>query len=555
VIPLALEGSVVAALTFTTVRSEREWPDDLVQRLRLLEETFAYALARRRADSAIRESEERFTLMADSAPVMVWLSTPDGRRTYFNTRWLEFTGRRLEGEWGDGWLAGVHPEDRETCCELLAAALGARRPVTIEYRLRDRNGTPRWVLDHGVPRIAQDGGFSGYVGSCIDVSELRAAQQAIAEGDALRSAIFESLYGHVAALDKDGVIIAVNRSWVELSRDNGVDPARVSVGAGYLDVCRAAAAMGEADGRQAVAMVSAALDGSSGASRLEYASPSPTGERWFEMTVEPLRRPEGGAVVSHVDITRRRQAEEMARRQAEDLAHVLRVGTLGDLAAALAHEINQPLAAIVANAQATIRLLDRARGGRDEVVGVLGDIAADGKRASQVIRRLRALFRKEHAERNPVSINALVDEVVQLLEGEMRRKGIAVLSSLAEAPPPVLGDAVQLQQVLLNVLLNASEALAATDGGPREIRLTTARREPDLLEIAVTDTGIGVKDADLERIFERFVSGKPDGLGMGLPISRSIVQAHGGRIWATRNAEAGITVHIELPCEEKAARP
>ena len=405
------------------------------------------------------------------------------------------------------------------------------------------------------PSDHADGGFSGYVGSCIDVSELRAAQQAIAEGDALRSAIFESLYGHVAALDNQGVIIAVNRSWVDFARDNGVDAARVSIGASYLDVCRAAAGMAEADGRQAVAMVSTALDGSGAASRLEYASPSPTGERWFEMTVEPLRRPEGGAVVSHIEITRRRQAEEVARRQAEDLAHALRVGTLGDLAAALAHEINQPLAAIVANAQATIRMLESARGDESEVVGALGDIAADGKRASQVIRRLRALFRKEHAERNPVRVNALVDEVVQLLEGEMRRKRIAVRSSLAEALPPVLGDAVQLQQVLLNVLLNASEAIAATDGGPREIWITTGRREPDLLNVVVSDTGIGVKDTDLERIFERFVSAKPDGLGMGLPISRSIVQAHGGRIWATRNAERGVTIHVELPCEERAARP
>ena len=546
-IPVVLDGAIVAAVSFATVRSERQWPDDLVQRLRILEEPFAHALARRRAETVIRESEERFALLAESAPVMVWLAGPDGRRGYFNARWLEFTGRRLEDEQDDGWLAGVHPDNREACRQVLAAAHDERRPVTLEYRLRGSDGVSRWVLDHAEPRITLDGRFGGFVGSCIDVSELRAAQQAIAEADTLRSAIFDSLDGHVAALDRDGIIIAVNRMWMNIARGNGLDPQRVSIGADYLVVCRTASAMDEADGRRAVAMISGALDGTGGASRLEYACPTPSGLRWFEMSVEPLRRPEGGALVSHVDITRRREAEEVARRQAEDLAHVLRVGTLGDLAGSLAHEINQPLAAIVTNAQATIRLLEGAGAPVPDAVAALGDIAEDGKRASQVIRRLRALFRKEHATRDLVPINELIDQVWRLLEGELRRSGITTVVSLEPDLPPVLGDPVQLQQVLLNVLLNAVEAVAAVEAAPKEIRVATRHRESDLVEISMRDTGIGVGPPDLERIFERFFTSKIAGLGMGLPISRSIVQAHGGRIWAEQNDGPGITMRIELP--------
>ena len=138
------------------------------------------------------------------------------------------------------------------------------------------------------------------------------------------------------------------------------------------------------------------------------------------------------------------------------------------------------------------------------------------------------------------------------MNGQQRKHGISVTSDPADDLPPVIADAIQLQQMLLNVLRNASQAIAAAGDGPRDIHIAFSRRGPDVLEIAVSDTGRGVNDADLGRIFERFVSSKPDGLGMGLPISRSIVLAHGGRMWATRNPERGITIHVELPCEPAA---
>ena len=192
------------------------------------------------------------------------------------------------------------------------------------------------------------------------------------------------------------------------------------------------------------------------------------------MTAEPLRRPEGGALVTHVDITRRRQAEEEAERQREELAHVLRTTTLGELAASLAHEINQPLAAIVANAQATRRLLDAGRASRPGVVETLSDIVDDAKRASQVIRRLRALFRKEQVDRGPVDVNELVEDVVSLLRHDTERQRITVHCALEPGLARVPGDSVQLQQVLLNLLVNAREAIAIAEEGPREIRIGTA---------------------------------------------------------------------------------
>jgi C4-dicarboxylate-specific signal transduction histidine kinase len=270
------------------------------------------------------------------------------------------------------------------------------------------------------------------------------------------------------------------------------------------------------------------------------------------MEVGPFRRPEGGAIVSHVDVTRRRQAEDDARQQREELAHALRVTTLGELAASLAHEINQPLAAIVTNAQAATRLLDGRRQAGDDVTESLADIATDAKRASHIIRQLRALFRKEHATQKPVDLNGLIEDVIELLHHDLGRKGITVHRRCDPRLPMVSGDPIQLQQVLLNLLVNASEAIALAPDGPREITVETARRRPRWVGIAIRDTGVGVKDGDVEQIFQRFVSSKPEGLGMGLSISRSIVEAHGGRIEATTNPDRGLTLHVELPDEEDA---
>ena len=251
------------------------------------------------------------------------------------------------------------------------------------------------------------------------------------------------------------------------------------------------------------------------------------------------------------DITERKRAEEEVQRQREELAHALRVMTLGELTASFAHEINQPLAAIVTNAQATRRLLDAERA-KPQITDALTDIAEDAKRASQIIGRLRTLFRKEHAERAAVDINTLIADVVSLLRADMQRRTISVTFALAETVPPVLGDSVQLQQVMLNLVVNACEAIAAIEDGPREILIETSQAEPGRLTIAVRDSGIGVNETELERIFEHFVTSKQQGLGMGLAISRSIVEAHGGRIWATVNHDRGLTLHVELPAHGSA---
>ena len=244
---------------------------------------------------------------------------------------------------------------------------------------------------------------------------------------------------------------------------------------------------------------------------------------------------------------RQRNAEAEALRQRDDLAHVLRVNTLGELTSELAHELSQPLSAIMLNSRAAIRFL--ARGKPDdarEVDEALGDIVANAHHASSVLARVRTLFRKERVEQICVNVRTLIEDVVRLLHAAMLIERIDIQLKFADDLPAIFGDPVQLEQVLLNVVRNACDAIGAANAGPRIITIETRRAVPDGVIIEIADTGVGADAAQLESIFEHFVTTKPSGLGMGLAISRSIITAHGGRIWATANPDRGLTVHIEL---------
>src|SRR5262245_61088703 len=247
-----------------------------------------------------------------------------------------------------------------------------------------------------------------------------------------------------------------------------------------------------------------------------------------------------------VQRARRQRAEDELRARREELARAQRVATLGELSASLAHEITQPLTAIAANAQAARRMLSRPAAD-DELKETLGDIAGDAERAGSIVRRVRAMVRKQPGEHQPVDINATVTGVTAILRRDILQANILLQLRLADGLPRVLGDAVQLQQVVLNLLVNACQAMADVVDAPRVLRVETAEPTLGSVEITVADTGSGVAGPELERMFEPFVSSKADGLGMGLSINRSIVEAHGGRIVATRNRDRGLTLRVTLP--------
>jgi PAS domain S-box-containing protein len=243
----------------------------------------------------------------------------------------------------------------------------------------------------------------------------------------------------------------------------------------------------------------------------------------------------------------RQRAEAALHHAQAELAHVTRVATLGELTTSIAHEVNQPLAAVVTNGNACMRWLSREPPNLEEAREAVRRIIRDGHRAGEVIARMRALVRKAGPQKARLAINGVIAEVIALADSELRRHGVALHTDLAAELPPVLGDRIQLQQVLLNLLLNGMEAMRAVTDRPRALIVRSQPEEAAAIRVAVQDAGVGIDSQDLDRIFTAFVTTKPEGLGMGLAISRSIIEAHGGRLWATPNAGPGATVQFTLP--------
>jgi NO-binding membrane sensor protein with MHYT domain/nitrogen-specific signal transduction histidine kinase len=248
-----------------------------------------------------------------------------------------------------------------------------------------------------------------------------------------------------------------------------------------------------------------------------------------------------------MDVTERKRAEDALRSAQAELAHVTRVTTLGEMTASIAHEINQPLAAVVTNGSACLRWLMAESPNLEEAREASKRVIRDGNRASEVIARIRALMQKTETQKAELDINEAIQEIVLLTQNEAARKGVRLRLELAAKLPPVFGDRVQLQQVALNLVMNGVEAMAAVSDRPRELVICSRAHESDQVLIAVRDCGMGIAPADLEKIFNAFYTTKSQGMGMGLAISRSIIEAHGGRLWATPNEVAGATIQFTLP--------
>jgi PAS domain S-box-containing protein len=248
-----------------------------------------------------------------------------------------------------------------------------------------------------------------------------------------------------------------------------------------------------------------------------------------------------------VDITERRRAEREVEKQRDELAHLARVAILGELSGALAHELNQPLTAILSNAQAALRLMEDASVDLDEIREILKDIVSDDSRAGEVIRRLRTLLKKGAVEPRAIDPGNMLLEVAELMRGDLAQRRVRLILRLAPQLPTVSGDPVQLQQVLINFILNGCEAMQQKRPQERILTLASDLDAEGGLRISVADQGVGIAAEARDRLFEPFYTTKPNGLGLGLSISRSILSAHGGRLWAENNAKGGATFVFTLP--------
>ena len=285
--------------------------------------------------------------------------------------------------------------------------------------------------------------------------------------------------------------------------------------------------------------------------QFEMESNSDKGKRflsvWYIPSLDDTGRVDGFFALIQ-DLTERKQNEMEAQQRRDELAHVARVATMGELSSSLAHELGQPLTGILSNAQAARRFLEWEKPDIEEVKTALDDIVEDSLRAGSVIKKLRTMLKKKEFEKTSIDVNALVEETLKLVASDALKKRISIETDLAPDLPNSMGDWTQLQQVLLNLILNGFDAMTKVEGGQRRLTVRTSLAHPETVSIAVLDTGPGVDSDHMGRIFDPFFTTKIEGIGMGLPISRYILETHKGSLWAERNPDCGMTFSFSLPC-------
>ena len=487
---------------------------------------------RRTGDTVLIESESRFRVVADAAPVLIWMAGVDKLCTFFNKPWLEFTGRTIQQEMGNGWAEGVHPDDLQKCLEVYTEAFDARQPFVMQYRLRRNDGEYRWISDQGVARHDAQGGFAGYIGSCVDVTELMKKEEALHEFE--ERVVLAAEAAHLGVWEMDP---STNELWMS-------DSARTLFqfdSETRLDHAALQDRVHPEDRALRDSAVKRAIE-TGGGYEIEYRVLLPDGaQRWIGARARCVagdNRKGARLIGVSIDITPRKLAEAEALRQRDELSHLSRVALMGEMSASIAHELNQPLAGILSNAAAGQRFIDRGNVDQGEIHELLGDIIADGRRASDIIRGIRSMVKKERVAPRSVKVNEVVMDTVRMVSPDAVLRSCQVETSLDASLRAIEADPVQLQQVLLNLVINAFDAMRDTPISGRKVVIATQSNGDGTVCVSVRDYGVGISVEMQDCLFDPFFTTKTEGLGMGLAIARSILESHGGTI-AGKNADGG----------------
>jgi len=452
-------------------------------------------------------------------------------------------------------LQQILPEDRAKFIDILDAANREKKDFDVEWRFPLPDGSVRYHHSVGHPIVDEDGEVVEYVGTLVDVTEQYLAKMALERENAERRRAEEELRRSESFL-AEGQRIRRTGSWAwnvttgevswsaEHFRIFGLDPhATTPSYAAFVDRIHPEDRPGFDD-----MLEKAVREGSN--FEWDFRIFTPDGATKYLHSLGHLTAYGAGNtefVGTIMDVTERRVAEEALRGALGDLERASRLNTMGQLTASIAHEINQPLAAIITNAEACLLWLEADRPDLEEARQAAARIVRNGHRAGDIIKSVRALTRKSTLEMVRLDINNVIREVIVLLGGEFRRRGVRVEASLSPDLSSVVGDSVQLQQVVLNLIINGIEAMAERPHGQRSMQIRSGNDESGEVLVTVRDSGPGPDFARAQRLFEALFTTKPEGMGMGLSICRSIIDTHGGRLWASPNLPNGAVFQFTLP--------
>jgi PAS domain S-box-containing protein len=452
-------------------------------------------------------------------------------------------------------LGRISPEDRANFLNVLDAAIQEKKDFEVDWRIVLPDQTLRYLHNLGHPVVDKDGEVVEFVGTLVDVTEQYLASMALERENTERRRAEEELRRSEAFL-AEGQRISRTGSWgwnvttgevswsAEHFRIFGLDPdAATPSYAAFADRIHPEDRPGFDD-----MLEKAVREGSNFEWDFRIVTPDGSTKYLHSMGHLTAYGAENTEFVGTImDVTERRAAEEALRGALGDLERASRLNTMGQLTASIAHEINQPLAAIITNAEACLLWLEADRPDLEEARQAATRIVRNGHRAGDIIKSVRALTRKSTPEMISLGINDVIREVIVLIGAEFRRRGVRVDTSLSSDLVSVVGDRVQLQQVVLNLIMNGIEAMAHPMNGQPRLQISSTNDESGGVLVAIADSGPGLDLTRADRIFEAFFTTKPEGMGMGLSICRSIIDAHGGRLWASPNLPNGAVFQFTLP--------
>jgi PAS domain S-box-containing protein len=495
---------------------------------------------RKKAEEALRSNERNLNLIINTIPASIHVLGTDGSVLFVNQAVLHYTGLTLEDVQKENYRVRLlHPEDLKRVHEVRLAALKQPVPFELELRTRRGDGSYRWFLTRYSPMLDEQGKLDRWYTASFDIQDRRCALDELQ----LRVNMFHLIPAAVWSVRPDGTPDIVNQGWYDYT---GQTPEYVhSHPEAWMSIMHP-------DDAQAAGKIywDGIRSGKDFAMEARFLRARDKTYRWHLNRAVAVRDAAGNIirfVGTSTDIDDLKAAQEELHKTHAALAHTARVMTMGELMASIAHEINQPLAGIITNVDSCLLMLANDEPNLDRARETLNRTIRDANRAAEVIARLRALFSNKEAAAEPVDLSEAAREVIALCSSDLQRKRVLLRAQLAGDLPLVTGDRVQLQQVILNLITNASDAMLGLECRPRELIVKAELDEDGLVRVTVRDSGTGFDPRNADKLFTSFYSTKPQGMGIGLSVSRSIIQSHRGRIWAAVNEGPGATFSFTIP--------